>query len=213
MAVAQKRSAETKRPDLLQLELSFVGTDCTPFVQGLTRVVISHPLRRGRDPDLENKARGLLRSLGSRRFSQTVRVEWNPRMRTAAGHADLQHARVSLNPRLFEHGEIEIDRTLRHELAHLLAQSRAGRRRILPHGEEWRRACHDLGIGDEPRCHNLPFPINRRAHRYLYRCPNCRADFQRVRRMHRTVACLACCRRYNRGRFDKRFQLRLIETK
>src|ERR1700730_17806348 len=51
----------------------------------------------------------------------------------------------------------EIDRTLRHELAHLLAQFRAGRRRISPHGEEWRQACHDLGIGDEVRCHNLPF--------------------------------------------------------
>src|ERR1700687_2873461 len=40
----------------------------------------------------------------------------------------------------------EIERTLRHELAHLLAQFRVGRRRIAPHGAEWRRACRDLGI-------------------------------------------------------------------
>src|SRR6266446_8423633 len=51
----------------------------------------------------------------------------------------------------------EVDRTLRHELAHLLAQFRVGRRRIAPHGPEWREACRDLGIADEARCHNLPF--------------------------------------------------------
>ena len=37
----------------------------------------------------------------------------------------------------------EVDRTLRHELAHLLAQWRVGRRRIAPHGKEWRQACRD----------------------------------------------------------------------
>src|SRR5207237_3228502 len=42
----------------------------------------------------------------------------------------------------------EIERTLRHELAHLLAQWRNGRRRIAPHGSEWSRACRALGLGD-----------------------------------------------------------------
>ena len=64
---------------------------------------------------------------------------------------------ISLNPRLFEHPS-EIDRTLRHELAHILAQFRVGRRKISPHGDEWQQACIDLGIADEKRCHNLPFP-------------------------------------------------------
>jgi SprT protein len=95
----------------------------------------------------------------------------------------------------------------------LLAQERAGRRRIAPHGAEWRLACRDLGIGGEPRCHALPFPVARRVRRFLYRCPNCRSAFPRVHRIRRAVACLACCREHNRGNFDARFRLRLVETK
>jgi len=162
-----------------------------------------------RTVDLETKARELLRSLGAARMANELRVEWNSRLKTAAGRADYRHKLISLNPRLFEQ-PAEIDRTLRHELAHLLAQFRAGRRRILPHGDEWRSACRDLAIGDEKRCHNLPFPVSARARRYLYKCPRCRRDFPRTRRIKRAVACLACCRAHNGGEFDARFRLRLM---
>jgi SprT protein len=133
-------------------------------------------------------------------------------MRSAAGRADYRAKLITLNPRLADHGEVEIDRTLRHEVAHFLAQFRAGHRRIAPHGQEWRAACRDLGIADESRCHNLPFPISERARRFLYHCPNCRRDFLRVRKSRRAIACLACCRAHNRGEFDARFRLRLVST-
>jgi len=159
--------------------------------------------------DLETTARGLLRSLGAARIANELRVEWNSRLKTAAGRADYRRKLISLNPRLLEH-PAEIDRTLRHELAHILAQFRAGRGRILAHGDEWRTACRDLGIADEKRCHNLPFPASARARRYLYKCPNCKCDFHRARRIRRAVACLACCRAHNGGEFDARFRLRLV---
>jgi predicted SprT family Zn-dependent metalloprotease len=92
----------------------------------------------------------------------------------------------------------------------LLVQFRAGRRRVAPHGNEWRRACEDLGVGGESRCHTLPFPIRRQSRRYLYLCPNCRRDFPRTRLVKRKVACLACCRAFNRGAYDNRFRLRLV---
>ena len=164
---------------------------------------------KGLDPDLERQARELLCSLGATRIARELRVEWNSRLRTAAGRADYRQKLISLNPQLVEH-PTEIDRTLRHELAHILAQFRAGRRRILPHGDEWRAACRDLGIADEKRCHNLPFPFSERTRRYLYRCPYCERDFARVRRIKRAVACLACCRAHNGGEFDPRFRLRLV---
>jgi ribosomal protein L37AE/L43A len=44
----------------------------------------------------------------------------------------------------------------------------------------------------------------------MYRCPNCRQEFPRVRRVRRAVACLACCRTHNGGEFDARFRLRLV---
>jgi SprT protein len=166
---------------------------------------------RGRDVNLEAKAREILRSLGAIKIARELRVEWNPRLKTAAGRADYYQRLISLNPRLVEHPD-EIDRTLRHELAHILAQFRAGRRRIPPHGTEWRQACLDLGIADEKRCHNLPFPARTYAARFVYHCPNCRQGFPRVRRVRRAVACLACCRKHNGGDFDPQFRLKLLSS-
>ncbi|HEY3660305.1 MAG TPA: SprT-like domain-containing protein [Candidatus Udaeobacter sp.] len=163
----------------------------------------------GRAVDLETQARELLCSLGAERIATEVRVEWNSRLRTAAGRADYRQKLISLNPRLLEHPP-EIDRTLRHELAHIVAQFRQkSRRRISAHGPEWQQACRDLGIADEKRCHTLPFPAKRYAPRFIYCCPNCRRDFPRVRKIKRTVACLACCRAHNGGEFDVRFRLKL----
>jgi predicted SprT family Zn-dependent metalloprotease len=172
----------------------------------------------GRDHALEEKSRTLLRQLGAAKLAREICVEWNPRMKSAAGRADFRAKLISLNPRLTDHGVRaglavdEIDRTLRHELAHLLAQSRVGRRRIAPHGPEWREACRDLNIADEARCHNLPFASKSFAPRFVYRCWNCRQEFPRVCRIRRVIACLACCRKHNRGDFDPRFRLKLTTT-
>ena len=164
----------------------------------------------GRDFELERRAREMLQALGASELASSVHVEWNARLFSAAGRADFRRKLVSLNPRLREHDAAEIDRTLRHELAHLLAQFRAGRRRVPPHGTEWRNACRDLGIGDESRTHALPFPVQRRSRRFLYECPRCRKEFPRVRRIKRAVACLECCRKFNHGKFESSAQLRLV---
>ncbi|HEU5314243.1 MAG TPA: SprT-like domain-containing protein [Candidatus Udaeobacter sp.] len=163
---------------------------------------------RGRDVRLEANAKEILRALGATKLAGELRVEWNSRLKTAAGRADYRQKLISLNPRLSEY-PTEIDRTLRHELAHILAQFRAGRRRIPPHGADWQQACVDLGIADEKRCHNLPFPARTYTAQFIYRCPNCRQEFPRVRRVCRAVACLACCRKHNGGGFDPRFRLKL----
>ena len=164
----------------------------------------------GRDPALEAIARALLLEHGASAIAELICVEWSARLRSAAGRAEYASPRVLLNCRLCAFGEAEIDRTLRHELAHLIAQSRAGRRRISPHGAEWRRACADLEIEGEARCHNLPLPIRRHKRRFLYACPHCQRDYPRTRPLRRTSACLACCRAFNHGRYDGRFKLRLV---
>ena len=191
-------------PLLRQLEFAFR----TRAVAGITDPGYNDV---GRQFNLETRARDLLHANGATRIARELHVEWNPRLKTAAGRADYRQKLISLNPRLVEH-PTEIDRTLRHELAHILAQFRAGQRRILAHGAEWRQACVDLGIADEKRCHNLPFPARTYAARFVYRCPNCRQEFPRVRRLRRAVACLACCRKHNGGEFDLRFRLRLLSS-
>ena len=158
---------------------------------------------------LQSLARELLRANAAARIANEIRVKWNPRLRTCAGRADYRTKLITLNPQLVYHpGEIE--RTLRHELAHFLAQFRSARRRISPHGAEWRQACCDLEIGDEKRCHNLPFAAVERRRRFLYWCPGCAREFPRVRRIRGAVACLACCRAHTSGKFNGRFQLRLV---
>ena len=161
----------------------------------------------GRDAALETLCAQKLAAPGCAVFP--VRVVWSRRMKTTAGLADWKTATITLNPALKELAPGEVERTLLHELAHLLARHRAGMGRVPPHGVAWRNACHDLGIGGETRCHNLPFERKRLERKFLYRCPRCAKIIARARRMRRASACLDCCVKFNNGRFDKRFRLRL----
>jgi SprT protein len=158
-------------------------------------------------PDLEETARALLRGIGCASLAAAVQVRWHRRLRTTAGQAYYAKSLVRMNPKLMQFGMEEVDKTLRHELAHLVARFRAGRRRIEPHGPEWRQACRELGLADEKRCHDLPLPRTRQRVRHRYHCPHCRRDYDRVRPFRRAVACLECCRAHARGRYDERFRL------
>jgi len=161
---------------------------------------------------LQETARDLLRSLACHDLANRVQVRWNPRMRSTAGTAYPTKALITLNPRLIPFGADEIDRTLRHELAHLLAHHRAGRRRIAPHGAEWQQACRDLGLTDEKRCHDLPLPRRKIARPYVYRCPNCAVELHRARPFRRKSACLECCRRFRGGQYDEKFRFVKVLT-
>lgn len=170
----------------------------------------AHP-RCGPDAALTLVASDLAREKGLPVLAGVVAVSWNSRMRTAAGRAFTKDSRIELNPRLQDLPdglrETELRNTFLHELAHLVAFARAGRKRIHPHGVEWQEACHDLGIPGEDRCHSLDFKPRRLARKFAYTCPHCRAVIERVRRLSRRVACYKCCRVYSGGQFDARFQL------
>ena len=90
-------------------------------------------------------------------LAHRVRVSWNPRMQTTAGRAWWPDRAIELNPKLKSLAPEELWRTLKHELAHLVAYERAGRRHTDAHGPEWRVACADLGIPNEQPFHTLPF--------------------------------------------------------
>lgn len=165
---------------------------------------------RGRDRALEAQARGWLGALGMTEEAEKVQVVWNAKLRSTAGYARWPQWLVELNPRLTEF-DGQVERTLKHELAHLMAYARAGRRRIEPHGAEWRQACTDLGIADESARHTLPLPRTRQKRKFVYACPACDLKVERVKRFQRHTACLACCRKHNRGTFDPRFQFILVQ--
>jgi len=172
-------------------------------------LVLPSPHTRLRhDPLLEDFANQLL--LAAKCKTLRVSVCWNPGLRTTAGLADWRKRRIILNPKLLEISSSEVHRTLRHELAHILAQHRVGRRRIAAHGEEWKEACADLGIPNEPRCHNLPFKRRRVERKYFYSCPECGMVLARVRPIRRKLACVKCCQKYNDGKYHERFRFRLL---
>lgn len=156
---------------------------------------------------LESEARARAAGLGLTSLAARVRVRWHTRLRTTAGLAVWREDLVLLNPRLLGFPG-EALRTLLHELAHLAARERHPRRRLAPHGPEWREACRDLGLADETRCHRLPLASPRRMERrHRYHCPACLIEVARVRPLRRREACLRCCRAHAGGRYDGRFRL------
>jgi predicted SprT family Zn-dependent metalloprotease len=158
-------------------------------------------------PELHTLAVLKLKALGLNHLATKLVVLWNSRMRSTAGLAYPTTSQIVLNPRLQDFGAEEVERTLLHELAHLIAHHRGGRRRIAPHGIEWRLACNELGLSDEARCHNLPLPRRKMARTCVYQCPHCKTQLARVRAFRRPAACMSCCRRQNAGRYDERFKL------
>lgn len=144
-------------------------------------------------------------------LSRRVGVSWNPRMQTTAGRAWWPDRIIELNPKLKSLPPEELWRTLKHELAHLIAYERAGRRHTDPHGPEWHAACAELGIPNEQPFHTLPFKRRRMKRNYSYICPHCLSTLRRVKPIRRTVACYTCCQKFNNGTYHSRF--RLIEQK
>ena len=128
-------------------------------------------------------------------------------MQTTAGRAWWPDRSIELNPKLRECEPAELWRTLKHELAHLIAYERCGRRHIDPHGPEWETACTELGIPGEQAFHTLPFKRRRMKRNHAYICPNCFATIHRVKPIHRTVACYDCCRKFNEGTYHDRYRL------
>lgn len=167
------------------------------------------PTPGSHDEALTHQCQDLLRGLDLEGAAGLVRVCWNARMRSTAGYASYPAWRIDLNPRLRDF-EGQVERTMKHELAHLIAYHRAGRRRIEPHGAEWRRACAELGIPDESACHTLPLPRRQVRRRFTYACAACGLIVHRVRKFQRQTACRECCARHNGGQYDARFRFILL---
>jgi predicted SprT family Zn-dependent metalloprotease len=159
------------------------------------------------DPGMTAWCQEQATSFGLPELARKVRVTWNPRMRTTAGRAWWPTRAIEMNPKLKAFDEAEIWRTLKHEFAHLLAYERCGRRRIDPHGEEWRVACAELGIAGESPYHSLPLKRRRMKRNHAYACPSCLSVITRVRPLRRAVACYPCCRKFNGGAYHDRFRL------
>lgn len=102
---------------------------------------------------LEDLATKALSRIGYRYLALKVEVVWNDRLTKSAGQTDLRYLRIELNPKLKKLDFKHTKQTLKHELAHVLANHRNSG--CPQHGKDWKQACEDLGIPDEPRVHHL----------------------------------------------------------
>ncbi len=161
-------------------------------------------------PLLEQKARELLQPYAPTLASK-VTVYWNQRLKTTAGLALYANWEINLNPAVAAISRADVERILRHELAHLLAYHRSGRRKIAPHGKEWREACLHLGIPKEKATHRLPLKRQVQRRNFFYCCPSCQGILARVHAPRRAIACLKCCRQYAQGKYDQRFRYELTQ--
>jgi len=151
----------------------------------------------------------LIAQYAGEEYAKSVNIVWNKRMRSTAGRAFLTTAKVELNPRLLHIDEKplkHVRQTLLHELAHLLVYHRFKGKKVQAHGAEWKQACADLGIPGESATHNLPLPSRQQRKNWRYTCPNCEEVIDRVRRMRGNSACYSCCKKYNGGKYHRRYQ-------
>ena len=183
----------------------------------ITRPVPRKKIARGRglkfDNELTEKCRIRASVLGLDPLADQIKVFWNLRLSSTAGLAHHINAQIDLNPRLERFAPEEPERTLLHELAHLIAHFRASGRRIQPHGQEWQSACSELGIPGEKRCHDLPLANRVIKRKLAYRCRCCGIIVPRVRKLSRDSACYPCCQKYNSGGYSRRFLLEKISIK
>jgi predicted SprT family Zn-dependent metalloprotease len=108
----------------------------------------------------------------------------NTRMHTCAGRATYSTQLVELSEAIFSDPAnfYGLDRTVRHEIAHLLVGKGHG------HGRVWRAICLAIG-GDGRRCHGFNVQRNRRQPRSeTATCLTCLQEFKVTKRKARSIA-------------------------
>ncbi|NUM89330.1 MAG: SprT-like domain-containing protein [Bdellovibrionales bacterium] len=139
------------------------------------------------------------------------RLVWNSRLSTSAGrfvpslpypfHTYPSRIEVASYLRDLEDGERHIRDTLLHEMIHYLLWLQGK-----PHGHtpEFLAIMERVGT---TRWNPVP---RDRPIKHWYECPGCLERFP-TRRKLQPGACVACCRKWNKGKFSEKFLLRLVD--
>lgn len=124
-----------------------------------------------------------------------VRIEYSNRM-VAAGSYTPHEKLIKIGRKYHEIFPNDIDDTLKHEMIHIIHYY---------HDAAFKREAARIGCMLKARSH----PSLKQASRYLYRCPGCNREYPRQKRL-RMASCGYCS---DRGRYDERFKLQLVESR
>ncbi len=112
-------------------------------------------------------------------------VRINHRAKARSGYARHGKKTLELTCKFFEATGREADhnRTLLHEVAHVITR-RAYGRKVKAHGKEWKRVMIALGIPPN-RCSNYPYMQKRRkeAAKHKYECKDCGYIYSTLRKL------------------------------
>lgn len=155
----------------------------------------------------------LFQQLNREHFSEKLPLpllRWNPRLRTSAGRFS-PGSRNPLRPRNplievasylreLEGGDKHIRDTLLHEMVHYLLWHE---KKPYGHTPEFHSILKKVGAS---RYNPVPklSPV-----KYWYVCGHCRVRIPARRKLSDT-ACLACCEKWNGGRFSSRYLLKIL---
>jgi len=147
-------------------------------------------------------------------------ILWSKRLTRTAGHIRVDKRIITLSVPLLseafaerghnvcgvwcETSETALREIMKHEMIHLWLYVQK-----LPHGHtvEFRRKAK--AIGQPKTRHEISLPrLTTFKSGWVYICKSCDTRIVRKRRMGRIAACGACCKRYSKGKYDSRFQLR-----
>ncbi|MDX9857326.1 MAG: hypothetical protein RBT76_06025 [candidate division Zixibacteria bacterium] len=124
-----------------------------------------------------------------------VRIEYSSRMVAAGSYAPHEKL-IKIGRKYHEIFPEDVDDTLKHEMIHIIH---------FHHDAAFRREAERIGCMLRARSH----PSLVRPSRYIYQCPNCGRRYGRQKRL-RMASCGYCS---DRGRYDDRFKLRLVESR
>jgi predicted SprT family Zn-dependent metalloprotease len=107
---------------------------------------------------------------------------------------------VYISKYFFEHNtDEEIDDTIKHEIAHILAGAKNR------HNSRWQQWCEIVGC--RPKAFQST-PIDM-PYKYFYQCPNCKKMFKTFRPITSKSSCGVCCK----SSFNKEYELQKVEGK
>ena len=144
-------------------------------------------------------------------------IRWSRRLTRCAGTIRVQTREIALSIPLLveafadgkshevcglkcENFETALHEILKHEMIHLWLFEKGE-----PHGHTpaFRRKARE--IGQSKTRHGIALPLPTRG--WIYSCASCESTVVRQKRFRRIVACAACCRAHNGGKFGAKWKL------
>jgi SprT protein len=96
------------------------------------------------------------------------------RFKRKAGQYQHKDRKIRISKYLLENHPEKVITTLKHELGHAIVMNRYQRKKIKPHGKEWRSVMSELGVDKPEVCHRLQLA----KYRYIVRCSNTECNIE-----------------------------------